>query len=141
MPVSASPESVPSESALPESVDVLIVGAGPTGLALALDLARRGVRALLVARAAELFPGSRGKGLQPRTLEVLDDLGVLAGVRAVAGHYPVNLFWKDGEPQGERRMYDPTEPSERAFDTDLGFRRRFRAEVLPDFVGAGGQAS
>ncbi|MBD0676077.1 FAD-dependent monooxygenase [Streptomyces sp. CBMA156] len=92
--------------------DVLIVGAGPTGLALALDLARHGVAALVVERGAELFPGSRGKGLQPRTLEVLDDFGVLDRIRAVAGHYPPNLFWKDGAPQGERRMYDPIEPSE-----------------------------
>ncbi|MET8542434.1 FAD-dependent monooxygenase [Kitasatospora sp. NPDC004799] len=92
--------------------DVLIIGAGPTGLALALDLARHGVAALVVERGAELFPGSRGKGLQPRTLEVLDDLGVLDRVRAVAGHYPPNLFWQDGEPKEESRMYDPTEPSE-----------------------------
>ncbi|MQS15576.1 FAD-dependent oxidoreductase [Streptomyces kaniharaensis] len=92
--------------------DVLIVGAGPTGLALALDLARHGVVALLVERGAELFPGSRGKGLQPRTLEVLDDLGVLDQVRAVAGRYPANLRWKDGEPQGRSSLYDPTEPSE-----------------------------
>ncbi|MBV2155377.1 FAD-dependent oxidoreductase [Kitasatospora sp. SUK 42] len=94
------------------TTEVLIVGAGPTGLALALDLARHGVTALLVERGPALFPGSRGKGLQPRTLEVLDDLGVLDEVRAVAGPYPPNLFWRDGEPQGERPMYDPTEPSE-----------------------------
>ncbi|MFG2909078.1 FAD-dependent monooxygenase [Kitasatospora sp. NPDC048286] len=92
--------------------DVLVIGAGPTGLALAADLARHGVTALLVERGTELFPGSRGKGLQPRTLEVLDDLGVLDRVRALAGPYPPNLFWRDGEPQGEQSMYDPTEPSE-----------------------------
>lgn len=92
--------------------DVLVVGAGPTGLALALDLARHGVAALVVERGAELFPGSRGKGLQPRTLEVFDDFGVLDRVRAVAGHYPPNLIWQDGEPQGEHRMYDPIEPTE-----------------------------
>ncbi|MFJ7912783.1 FAD-dependent monooxygenase [Kitasatospora sp. NPDC096204] len=92
--------------------DVLVIGAGPTGLALAADLARHGVTALLVERGTELFPGSRGKGLQPRTLEVFDDLGVLDRVRALAGPYPPNLFWRDGEPQGERSVYDPTEPSE-----------------------------
>lgn len=99
-------------TALGMHTDVLIIGAGPTGLALALDLARHGVTALPVERGAELFPGSRGKGLQPRTLEVLDDFGVLDRVRAVAGHYPPTLFWKDGEPQDGQSMYDPTEPSE-----------------------------
>ena len=52
---------------------VLIVGAGPTGLTLGIDLARRGVPALVVEREEGLFPGSRGKGLQPRTMEVFDD--------------------------------------------------------------------
>ncbi|WP_204318307.1 FAD-dependent monooxygenase [Serratia marcescens] len=46
-------------------------------VALGVDLARRGVRALVVERAEGLFPGSRGKGIQPRTMEVFDDLGVL----------------------------------------------------------------
>ncbi|SCL29831.1 FAD binding domain-containing protein [Micromonospora pallida] len=38
------------------AVDVLIVGAGPTGLTLAVDLARRGVRAMLL-EAASPMPG------------------------------------------------------------------------------------
>jgi 2-polyprenyl-6-methoxyphenol hydroxylase-like FAD-dependent oxidoreductase len=40
--------------------DVLIAGAGPTGLTLAIELARRGVDVRIVDRAAEHFPGSRG---------------------------------------------------------------------------------
>ena len=54
-------------------IAVLIVGAGPTGLALACDLARREVNFRIVDKAHEYFSGSRGKGLQPRSLEVLDD--------------------------------------------------------------------
>ncbi|MFE3787924.1 FAD-dependent oxidoreductase [Streptomyces goshikiensis] len=94
--------------------DVLIVGAGPTGLALAVDLTRRGVRALVVERADRLFPGSRGKGLQPRTLEIFDDLGVLDAVRASAGPYPIGVIWQDGQRKGEQRMSDPTEATEAA---------------------------
>jgi 2-polyprenyl-6-methoxyphenol hydroxylase-like FAD-dependent oxidoreductase len=56
---------------------VLVVGAGPTGLTLACDLARRGVPVRIVDKAAEFPRGSRGKGLSPRSLEVLDDLGVI----------------------------------------------------------------
>ncbi|MCX5192534.1 FAD-dependent oxidoreductase [Streptomyces sp. NBC_00249] len=89
--------------------DVLIVGAGPAGLALAVDLARHGVRALLVERSADLFPGSRGKGVQPRTLEVFDDLGVGRAVRAAGGPYPTGMIWRDGERQGEHRMFDDDE--------------------------------
>jgi 2-polyprenyl-6-methoxyphenol hydroxylase-like FAD-dependent oxidoreductase len=61
---------------------VLIVGAGPTGLTLACELARGGVSARLVETAPGPQPGSRGKGIQPRTLEVFDDLGIVDRVLA-----------------------------------------------------------
>ncbi|MFI7411304.1 FAD-dependent oxidoreductase [Streptomyces sp. NPDC049627] len=92
--------------------DVLIVGAGPTGLALGIDLARRGVDALVVERADGLFPGSRGKGIQPRTMEVFDDLGVFDAIRAAGGDYPVGMIWQDGQRVGEHRMFDPAEATE-----------------------------
>ncbi|MFF7261245.1 FAD-dependent oxidoreductase [Streptomyces sp. NPDC008159] len=94
------------------TTDVLIVGAGPTGLALAVDLTRRGVRALLVERAGALFPGSRGKGMQPRTLEVMDDLGVLDAIHAAGGPAPVGMIWSLGRRQGEHRMFDEVEATE-----------------------------
>lgn len=58
-------------------VDVLVVGAGPTGLTLAVELARRGVVHAVVECSPSPAIGSRGKGLQPRSLEVLHDLGVI----------------------------------------------------------------
>jgi len=95
--------------------DVLIVGAGPTGLTLACDLARRGVRTLLVEKADRLFPGSRGKGLQPRTQEVFDDLGVIDAIQASGARYPLMMTWEDGERRGawdliERRPVTPGAP-------------------------------
>src|SRR6478736_6486068 len=57
--------------------DVLVVGAGPTGLTLACDLVRRGLAVRIVDRAPEFHGGSRGKGLSPRSLEVFDDLAVI----------------------------------------------------------------
>jgi 2-polyprenyl-6-methoxyphenol hydroxylase-like FAD-dependent oxidoreductase len=67
---------------------VLIVGAGPTGLTLACDLARRRIPLRVVDSAPEPFMGSRAKGLQPRTLEVFEDLGILETVLALGGDYP-----------------------------------------------------
>jgi 2-polyprenyl-6-methoxyphenol hydroxylase-like FAD-dependent oxidoreductase len=68
---------------------VLLVGAGPTGLTLACDLARRGVAVRIVDRAREFPGGSRGKGLSPRSLEVLDDLAVMDQILASgATHVP-----------------------------------------------------
>src|SRR4051812_19709206 len=61
---------------------VLIVGAGPTGLTLACELARRGVHIRLIEAVPGPQPGSRGKGLQPRTLEVFEDLGIVERVLA-----------------------------------------------------------
>jgi 2-polyprenyl-6-methoxyphenol hydroxylase-like FAD-dependent oxidoreductase len=66
----------------PTTPAALIVGAGPTGLMLACELARRSVSFRVIEAAAGPQPGSRGKGLQPRTLEVFDDLGI--GDRVIA---------------------------------------------------------
>jgi 2-polyprenyl-6-methoxyphenol hydroxylase-like FAD-dependent oxidoreductase len=83
------------------ATDVLIVGAGPAGLVLACDLARRGV----AFRVVEMNPippdersGSRGKGIQPRTLEVYDDLGIIDAVHAAGGPYSPAMAW-DGPKQ------------------------------------------
>jgi 2-polyprenyl-6-methoxyphenol hydroxylase-like FAD-dependent oxidoreductase len=67
---------------------VIIVGAGPTGLTLGIELARRSIAFRLIEAAEEPFRGSRGKGIQPRTLEVFEDLGVLGAVLEAGMPYP-----------------------------------------------------
>jgi 2-polyprenyl-6-methoxyphenol hydroxylase-like FAD-dependent oxidoreductase len=55
---------------------VLIIGAGPVGLTLACQLARRNVDFRIIERSALPPHGSRAKALQPRSLEILNDLGI-----------------------------------------------------------------
>lgn len=95
-------------------MNVLIAGAGPTGLTLAIDLARRGIAVRLVDQAAAYFEGSRGDGLQPRTLEVFEDLGVVDEVMAQGISFPAMKVIIDGRFVQERRMapiVDPTPDS------------------------------
>ena len=77
------------------ATDVLICGAGAAGLTLAVELARRGVRFRLIDEMPEPFRGSRGKGLQPRTLEIFEDLGVADRLVAVGGPYPPQREYRD----------------------------------------------
>ncbi|WP_346533719.1 FAD-dependent monooxygenase [Micromonospora sp. DPT] len=58
------------------AVDVLVVGAGPTGLAMAAQLAAFGVPVRVVDRAVDRAHESRALAIQPRTLEVLAGSGV-----------------------------------------------------------------
>ena len=53
------------------------VGAGPTGLLLALTLAKNGVPVRIIDKDATLHVGERGAGIQPRTLEIYNYLGML----------------------------------------------------------------
>lgn len=71
-----------------DAIDVLICGAGAAGLTLAIDLARRGVSFRLIEKMDDPFRGSRGKGIQPRTMEVFEDLGIVDRVAASGGFYP-----------------------------------------------------
>ncbi len=74
---------------------VMIIGAGPTGLALAVALRRHGVDCLVAERDSGPHRHSRGKGLQPRTLEVLRDLGVVEEVLRFGEHRQQVRLYKD----------------------------------------------
>jgi 2-polyprenyl-6-methoxyphenol hydroxylase-like FAD-dependent oxidoreductase len=62
---------------LPDPTEILIIGAGPTGLALSAELRRRGVEALTIDKLAEGTNTSRAAVVHARTLEVLEPLGVI----------------------------------------------------------------
>lgn len=57
--------------------DILVIGAGPVGLTLACELARHGVRARIIDKLDEPLPYCRAIGVTPRTLEVMEDMGVV----------------------------------------------------------------
>lgn len=79
------------------TTDVLICGAGVTGLTLAIELARHGVSFRLIEKRTTPFIGSRGKGIQPRTQEIFEDLGILNNVVAAGGLYPrLRTYRHDG---------------------------------------------
>ena len=83
-------------AAVPAFHPVVIVGAGPVGLVLAIDLAQRGVRVLLLDNDNKLSTGSRAICFAKRTLEIFDRLGpgermVRRGVSWNTGH----VYFKD----------------------------------------------
>lgn len=84
-------------------VEVLIAGAGPTGLTLACELARAGVSFQIIETSPGPQAGSRGKSLQPRTLEVLDDLGV---VERVIAHGRMAMPMRSADPEGRETLSD-----------------------------------
>ncbi|WP_034274362.1 FAD-dependent monooxygenase [Actinospica robiniae] len=57
--------------------DVLVVGAGPVGLTAAAELARRGVKCRVIDQLTAPMPYAKAVGIQPRTLEVWDAMGVV----------------------------------------------------------------
>src|ERR1700694_5343325 len=71
--------SMMNASSTPDT-DVLIAGAGPTGLVLALWLTRLGVRVRIVDKTAEPGTTSRALAVHARILELYDQMGLAAAV-------------------------------------------------------------
>jgi 2-polyprenyl-6-methoxyphenol hydroxylase-like FAD-dependent oxidoreductase len=84
---------------------VLVVGAGPTGLALAAYLTALGVRPRLVDRNLHRVRESRALAIQPRTLEVLAGLGVTDRLVS-AGNRTVQLRLHAGRRHVAVPMFD-----------------------------------
>ncbi|SDK50421.1 FAD-dependent monooxygenase [Nonomuraea jiangxiensis] len=116
---------------------VLIVGSGPTGLTLAIELARRGIEFRIVEKSTEPPAGVRGKGLQPRTLEVFDDLGVIDEILATGREYPSLRGYQGDRVVWEGRMDELREPSASVPYPNLIMQPQWRTErILRDRLAA-----
>ncbi|MFH7599500.1 FAD-dependent monooxygenase [Streptomyces racemochromogenes] len=91
------------------AVDVLVVGAGPVGLTAAVELRRRGVSCRLVDRLPERLPYAKAVGIQPRTLELWDRMGLVSAALDAAVPLRGQLVWVDGEEREPLRMALPPE--------------------------------
>src|SRR2546428_9452533 len=86
------------EQDMPRS-DVLVVGAGPTGLVLALWLTKLGVKLRIIDKTAEPGTTSRALAIHARTLELYRQLD-LADLVVARGHKVQAVrLWVKGEPQ------------------------------------------
>ncbi|CCM01287.1 uncharacterized protein FIBRA_03336 [Fibroporia radiculosa] len=115
------------------SSPVLIAGSGPCGLALALTLAKNGVKVRVIEKDSEFHLGQRGAGIQPRTLEVYNLLGVLPDVYARGLSGRKMCFYKlpgGVEPLKKFYMYPPEEPTPSVPFINLWGLGQFLAEEI-----------
>jgi 2-polyprenyl-6-methoxyphenol hydroxylase-like FAD-dependent oxidoreductase len=123
-----------------EEIEVLVVGSGGSGLVAAAGLAQAGVSCRIIEKNDGPFPGSRGKALLPRALETLDNLGVLAAIRAQAEWCeaaPLTGIFCQNEAIGAMRAMGPSSPDCPYLATVLGPQWQTEA-VLRDSLAASG---
>ena len=83
------------------SRDILIVGAGPTGLTAAVELARRGIAARLIEQRPGPSQLSRAVGILQGSMDIFDHSGVRGPVEAEAVRFGGLIFHRGTRPVAE----------------------------------------
>src|ERR1700709_440943 len=83
---------------------VLIAGAGPTGLVLALWLTKLGIKVRIIDKTAEPGTTSRALAVQARTLELYHQVGLDAAVVAGGAKIETLNFWVKGRRRAGVRL-------------------------------------
>lgn len=115
----------------PHTAKVLVIGAGPIGMALALDVARHGVPCVLVEAEQQVSEGSRAIVFTRRSMEILQQVGVDKTITAQG------LPWRFGNSfyRGERvfRMEAPYSEDDRFFPM-INLQQQYVEQALVDQI-------
>ncbi len=98
-------------------IDVIVAGGGPTGLMLAGELRLHGVHVVVLEKDAEPTRVVRSLGLHARSIEVMDQRGLLERFLALGTQYPLGGFFAGiGKPApgpaGHRAPVHPRHPAD-----------------------------
>jgi 2-polyprenyl-6-methoxyphenol hydroxylase-like FAD-dependent oxidoreductase len=89
--------------------EVLVVGAGPVGLMAAIELRRRGIDVVIVDKRAEVAPWAKAVGVQPRTLEIFDAIGVVRAAIDASETLRGQLMYVNGQQAARIELTLPPE--------------------------------
>jgi 2-polyprenyl-6-methoxyphenol hydroxylase-like FAD-dependent oxidoreductase len=95
-------------------IEVLVAGAGPVGLTAAIELRSRGVDVRIVDQLAEPQQYAKAVGVQPRTLEIWEGMGIIRPALDEATDFTGQIVYVDGQETG--RLEIPVLP-----DIPFGF--------------------